>query len=150
MEACEFLAQAQRFEDILVNVPADKIQTDENYTAALVDACHTLGDRVASDYSLQEAINRYLATERSRNKKPRTYGELANCPVINERTITAMYEWSAGTEQSGTVQKKWFGYFRRLVAYAAEHKLCELPINLRSRLFSFDTADEIKKSPWKK
>jgi integrase len=78
-----------------------------------------------------------------------------DCPVLNpaldvstidEQAVTRFYNWLRNTNQSGIVQKKLWGYFRRMVRHFALQRLCPLPLNLDARIFSFDvTTKQIKK-----
>lgn len=119
-------------------------------------------EMVPPDRALSKLAERFLAVEQARGKAAGTFGDLAyyvrkiqtDCPLlrsldastINEATVTDFYTWLRN--QSGqvpAVQKKLWGYFRRLVRFVAGQRLCPIPVNLDDRIFSFEaTAKKIK------
>jgi hypothetical protein len=123
------------------------------------------GKPVEKDKTLRHQAERFLAVELDRGLKPGTYGDLAyyinrlqtDCPLlpetfdvttINEQTVTDFYRWIKKTPYCGTVQKKVWDYFRRLVRFLAGQRLCPVPLNLDDRIHSFgSTTKQVKVYP---
>jgi integrase len=118
---------------------------------------------VEPDLTLDRQAERFLAVQQARNKKPGTFGDLAyyirrfpkDCPhlrpaldvgTINEATVTDVYSWlRMSSGHADAVQKKLWGYFRRLVRFIASQRLCPIPLNLDDKTFSFGvSAKKIK------
>lgn len=103
------------------------------------------------DHTLSAQAERFLNTELLRGKKPGTFGDLAyyvhkiipelpaDVTELRAAQVTDFYAWlKTQSNWSAAVQKKVFGYFRRLVHFLWSEGMIDLPRNLDKKTFDFD------------
>ena len=155
----------QAADGIVANV---KTLTDEQKLDLLGDLHGTLiGKPVQKDLSAEFQAERFLAIEQARGTAPGTFGDLSyyihkilqgsaptlskemDVRTINQTTVGDFYLWLRNnSNQSATVQRKIWNYFRRFVRFLWSGGLIALPTNLNEKTFSFgNTAKKIKTYP---
>jgi integrase len=109
---------------------------------------------IAKNSTIKHQLDRYLAFERARGIKPKSFSEVEDflekfvatdffngsrsVSTINEHTISTAFAWlGEQAAWNGETRNKAMGFFRRFVGWLASERLIDEPRNLRLKTMRF-------------